>query len=155
MVRPSFIQELYVDSHDAIKRDTATMSHRTSLWQPPFGGNCVNWLMGHLIVSRCNFLMLLDVPSVWSMEQCRRFMPGSEPVTGESGSVSFAMLLADFDRTQDRLLELLTRTTAEDLSVIKGKRSVAETLLYYQAHEANHAGQIELLSQFSGQETGG
>jgi len=155
MVRPSFIAELYVDSHDAIKRDTATMSHGSSLWQPPFGGNCVNWLMGHLIVSRCSFLILLDVPSVWSMEQCRRFAPGSEPVTGESGLVSFALLLADFDRTQDRLLEALAQATADDLNVIKGKRTMAETFLLYHAHEANHASQIELLSQFSGQETGG
>ena len=146
MVRPRFIEELYVDSYDVVKHHTAGISHSASLWRPSSGTNCINWLLGHLIVSRCNFLMLLGAPSIWSMEQCRRFMPGSPPVTGEADSITLAALLADFERTQDQLRHALDRITAEELSVIKGERTVAESPLYYQTHEAAHAGQIEILS---------
>ena len=146
MVRPRFIEELYIDSYELIKQHTVGISHTASLWQPPSGDNCINWLLGHLIVSRCNFLMLLNAPSIWSMEQCRRFMPGSRPVTGQVDSVPLASLLADLDRTQEQLREALGRITAEELGVINGERTVVESLVYYQAHEAAHAGQIEILS---------
>ena len=65
-----------------------------------------------------------------------------------------ATLLRDFDRTQEQLCDALTRCTAEDLGAVKRERIVAESLLYYQAREASHAGQIELLCQLATSETG-
>jgi len=91
MIQPKFLKELFVDSHSAVKIYTMGITHDESVWQPPFGGNSVNWIMGHLVVSRCNFLMLLNVPSIWNMDQCMRFIPGSSPVTGEADSVPFSI----------------------------------------------------------------
>ena len=150
MIRAQFIEERFVESYGAIRRDTAGLSHGATLWQPPFGGNCINWIVGHLVVSRCNFLMLLDVPSIWNMDQCRRFMPGSQPVTIEAGSVPFATLLSDLERTQEQLRSALSRVATEELAALHDEWTVAEALLYYQTHESSHAGQIELLSRYCG-----
>ena len=128
MIQPQFLSDQFVDSHSAIKLYTMGITHDESVWQPPFGGNSVNWIMGHLVVSRCNFLMLLELPSIWTMDQCLRFVPGSAPVTGDADSVPFQTLLADFDRTQ-----------------IKSGRTIAESLAYYLAHESHHAGYLEIL----------
>jgi hypothetical protein len=145
MIRPHFLKELFADSYEAVWQCTKRITHNESVWQPPFGGNSINWIMGHLVVSRCNFLMLLDVPSIWTMDQCLRFIPGSAPVTGDADSVPFESLRSDYDRTQELLVDALERATGEDLQEIKGERTVAESLAYYQSHEANHAGQLELL----------
>jgi hypothetical protein len=153
MVRPHFIREQYVDSYTSVRQQVQGISHNASVQQPPFDGNTINWILGHLVVSRCNFLMLLGVPSIWRMAQCRRFMPGSPPVTGDADSVPLASLLADYDRTQEQLLEALARLTAGDLEQMKGDQTLAETLVFYQAHESYHAGQLELLRQLAENET--
>jgi len=145
MIQPKFLKELFVDSHSAVKIYTMGITHDESVWQPPFGGNSVNWIMGHLVVSRCNFLMLLNVPSIWNMDQCMRFIPGSSPVTGEADSVPFESLLKDFDRTQQQLISALNEVSDELYSQMKEDRTVAESLAYYQSHESHHAGQLEIL----------
>jgi len=89
--------------------------------------------------------MLLDVPSIWTKDQCMRFIPGSAPVTGDGDSVAFGTLLADFDRTQEQLVSALKESTVENLKHIKAGRTIAESLTYYLAHESHHAGQLEIL----------
>jgi hypothetical protein len=149
VIHPQFLREIFTDSYSAIKHHTKRISHSESIWQPPFGGNSINWIMGHLVVSRCNFLMLLDVPSVWSMDQCLRFIPGSSPVTGEVDSVPFESLISAYDRTQEQLVSALDQVSDEVLRQIKGDRTVAESLVFYQSHEAEHAGQLELLCRLA------
>ena len=154
MIEPQFLQALFVDTYDAIKRQMEGITHRDSVRQPPFEGNCINWILGHLVVARCNFLMLLDVPSIWGMDQCRRYIPGSAPVTGDDDAVPFDSLLTDLDRTQDQLLTALARVSAEDLHTIKDDQSIGEHLISYHAHESYHLGQLELLRQLVSKETG-
>ena len=89
--------------------------------------------------------MLLDVPSIWTMDQCRRFIPGSKPVTGDADAVPFNQLMADFARTQELLVEALNKVTDEELAEVKGEMTVAESLVYYLAHESQHVGQLEIL----------
>ena len=149
MVRSRFLQEMFTASYSSIKEYSKDVTHTESIWQPPFGGNSINWIMGHLVVSRCNFLMLLNVPSIWSMDQCLRFIPGSAPVTGDDDSVPFDSLVADFEKTQEHLIHALNQSTLEDLQQIKGDRTVAESLVYYQSHEAEHAGYLELLCRLA------
>jgi hypothetical protein len=149
MIRSQYLQQMYAENYSLIKQYTRSVTHGESVWQPPFGGNCINWIMGHLVVSRCNFLMLLNVPSIWTMEQCLRFIPDSAPVISDDDAVPFDRLLADFDRTQDQLLDALEHVSDELLGEIKGDKTVAESLLYYHSHEAGHAGYLELLCRLA------
>jgi hypothetical protein len=145
MIQPKFLREMFIDSHSAIKLYTMGITHSESVWQPPFGGNSINWIMGHLVVSRCNFLIPLNVPSIWTRDQCMRFIPGSAPVTGDADSVTFESLLADFDRTQEQLNRALREASDELLSQNTEEMTIAESLVYYQSHESQHAGQLEIL----------
>jgi hypothetical protein len=147
MIQPRFLQALFADTYDDIQRQTQGITHGDSVQQPPFDGNCINWILGHLVVARCNFLMLLEVPSIWSMEQCRRFIPGSAPVTGAEDALPLDALLAGLARTQEQLLTALARVSAEDLQQVKGEQAIGEHLISYHAHEAYHLGQLELLRQ--------
>ncbi len=147
MIAPRFVQALFADTYDAIKRQMEGITHTDSVQQPPFDGNCINWTLGHVVVARCNFLMMLDVPSIWGMDKCRRYIPGSAPVTDAEDAVPFDSLLADLDRTQDQLITALSCVSAEDLRAIKNDRSIGEHLISYHAHESYHLGQLELLRQ--------
>ena len=153
MVEPRFLQALFVDTYDAIRRQMEGITHSDSVRQPPFDGNCINWILGHVVVARCNFLMMLDVPSIWGMDKCRRYIPGSAPITGTDDAVPFDSLFADLDRTQDQLLTALARISAEDLCTIKNDQSIGEHLISYHAHESYHLGQLELLRQLVSKET--
>ena len=164
MIHVQFLQEIFVDSYSSVKLHTMSITHAESVWQPPFGGNSINWIMGHLVVSRCNFMIPLGGASIWTMDQCMRFIPGSAPVTGDSDSVPFDSLLSDFDRTQKQLMSALETAAVEKLgqssgagssgdrssdASSSGDRSIAESLVYYQSHEAEHAGYLELLCRLA------
>jgi hypothetical protein len=144
-IDPHFFQEIYQDSYILIKNQVDGLSEDECLVQPPWGGNCVNWILGHLIVARCNFLTMLDTASVWEMERCRRYIPGSAPVTSADGAVPIDKMRSDLDRTQEDLLSALTTATDESLQVISGEKTKAEHLLIYNIHEAYHGGQLEIL----------
>jgi hypothetical protein len=153
MIEPRFLQALFAGTYDGIKRQMAEITHGDSVRQPPFDGNCINWILGHLVVARCNFLMMLDVPSIWGMDRCRRYIPGSAPVTGDDDAVPLDSLLAGLDRTQDQLIGALNHVSAEDLCLVKDDQSIGEHLISYHAHESYHLGQLELLCQLVGKET--
>ncbi len=150
MIDSQLLCALFTDTYASVKRQIEGLSHPESVYQPPFGGNCANWIVGHLVVARCNFMMLLDVPSIWSMDQCRRFIPGSSPVTGADDAVPFQTLVADLERIQEQLLAALGDVAAQKLDVISGDKSVGAHLAFYHAHEAYHAGQLEFLRQMLG-----
>jgi len=107
----------------------------------------MHWIVGHIVVARCNFLMMLDVPSIWDWSTCEFFIPGSAPTAEAADQVGFATLLADLDRTQNQLLAVLERVTAADLAVVKDNQAIGEHLIEYTVHEAYHAGQLEVLRQ--------
>ena len=146
-IGPQFLQDIYKDSYTLIKTQVEGLNEAESLVQPPGGGNCINWILGHLIVARCNFLTMLDASSVWEMERCRRYIPGSAPVTSADDTLSIEIMRSDLDRTQNDLLSALVQATVESLQIISGEKTKCEHLLIYNIHEAFHGGQLEILRQ--------
>ncbi len=156
MIAPQLLRTLFFDNHTKIKEATANLTHEESIQNPSFGGNCIHWIVGHLVVARCNFLTLLDVPSIWDWPTCKLFVPGSSPTVEAADHLRFSSMLADLDRTQSQLLASLTdfadladlnRSKTSDLAVTKEDKSIGEQLTEYAAHEAYHAGQLSILRQ--------
>jgi len=147
MIRRKILFMLFTDSYDAIKQQIESISHSVSVQQPPFGGNCIHWITGHLVVARCNLLLLLDVPSIWQIDKCKKFVPGSSPIINAEDAIPFETIRTDLERTQDLLVTCLNRASDDSLLQIKGDQSVAEQFITYHAHEAYHLGQLEILCQ--------
>ena len=145
MLHSQFISELYCDTYGQVKSATTGIDHSHSLLEIAPGINCLNWIVGHIVVARCNFLMFLDVPSIWGLEQIRRFVPGSTPGLDLDDALPFAQLLADLDRSQEQLTTALVLATPATLTATIQDKSIAEHLAFYAAHEAFHTGQIELI----------
>lgn len=138
-----------------LQRQTEGLSHEDSLLQPSPRGNCLNWVLGHIIVNRDRVLALFGEEPVLSAEQTARYRTESEPITGDGPSVMrLDQLMPALDRSQQRVAGALERLVPGDLdrNVQVGERTstMGQRLFFLYFHEVFHTGQTELLRQLAG-----
>jgi uncharacterized damage-inducible protein DinB len=152
--------ETLIQSFDLTRRvihmQTEGLTHADSLVQPPFRGNCLNWVLGHILVGRNQVLTILGEPQIWDEAEAARYRSGSEPVTGEEQALSLKRLLADLDHSQERIaaaLELVSPASlAEPVESGERERSRGQAVAFLHWHETYHTGQLELLRQLAGKD---
>jgi uncharacterized damage-inducible protein DinB len=140
-----------------IRMHTKELTHQDSLLQPPFKGNCLNWVLGHIAVNRNRVLQLLGEEMILTEDEAARYEAGSEPITKqEDGVLSLVMLLAALERAQKDIEAGMQRVTAEELAskIQIGQQSmtVGQRLFGLYFHETYHTGQTELLRQLASTE---
>jgi uncharacterized damage-inducible protein DinB len=139
-----------------IKLQTGGLSHEDSILQPPFRANCLNWVLGHIIVGRETALKLLGQTPVWGEEEVSRYVTGSEPITGHERALPLERLLGDLDRSQQRIAAALEQATPEHLAALVesrgSERPLGQALAGLHWHETYHTGQLELLRQLAGKD---
>ncbi len=145
VIAPAHLGALFQESYSYIKDHSEGIGHADSIQTPPWGGDCLHWTVGHIVVARCNFLILLDVPSIWDWATCALFVPGSSPTVEASNHIDFTSLCSDLARTQDYLLGAVARLGASELAVVKDGRTIGEHLASYATHESYHAGQLKII----------
>lgn len=62
--------------YDIVERNLDGMTHEQSLARPAAGGNCANWILGHLVNVHNGLMEVLGEDPVWESEQlglARRF----------------------------------------------------------------------------------
>ena len=141
-------------NYNVLHRQTEGLTHDESLLQPPFRGNSLNWVLGHIIRHRNLMLEALGRESLWTAGEDAMYGTDSEPITGpDSPHISFDRLLDDLTHTQDLLLEIAEIMTDEELAAPYNERfSIQERIVFLSWHEAYHAGQTELLRQLAGKD---
>lgn len=145
MISPTKIQKMYTKTYDLIMRQLAGLTHVDSLRQFPSGGNCLNWTLGHITVSRLNVLAMLgDNTSLWDWTEARRYIPGSPPIINEQDAIHFDTIRAILVQSQQRLHFVLGALSLDALEQPVGSSTVGDELITYSLHEAYHTGQIEL-----------
>jgi uncharacterized damage-inducible protein DinB len=139
-------------NYQVIKMQTDGLSNEDSLIQPPFRGNCMNWVLGHIIYFRGRQLKVLGDSSDWPAEQIQRYANESEPVSGSAEDVlSLAQLLSLLGQSQERMTAKLQDISEDYFDDVLGDRGTrGEILGMLQRHEAYHTGQLELLRQLAG-----
>jgi uncharacterized damage-inducible protein DinB len=146
------LQKLFGINHRALELNVKGLSHEESLIQPPRGGNCLNWVAGHVVANRNFILGLVGEQPIWSEAEMEAYKRGSAPIKDSSRARKFEDIVADFTRSQERLRAGLSRLTEEDLARKKGDETVGDTLHFLQFHEAYHVGQMGLLRRMAGKE---
>lgn len=141
-------------THQIIKMQTDGLSNTDSLLQAPFRSNCLNWVLGHIIVGRNSALRLLGETPLWEEQETSLYRSGSEPITGKGQALPLERLLGDLGESQQRISAALERTSPEELAAyveFRGsERSVGQALAGLFWHETYHTGQLELLRQLAG-----
>jgi hypothetical protein len=83
MITPKELASAYALDVATAKEQTEGLTHADSVVQPPVQGNCLNWVMGHVLDTRNDVLKLLGEPAILTAAQAKRYGYGSEPVCGE------------------------------------------------------------------------
>ncbi|GMQ78063.1 MAG: hypothetical protein BMS9Abin02_0560 [Anaerolineae bacterium] len=145
--------QAFKTNHWLIHQLVDGLNHADSIVQPPYRGNCLNWVLGHIIVSRNQALKLLEVSPVWSAVEINLYDTGSKPITGDEQGINFENLLVTLDLTQDRIQTGLDVIGNDQLDLVvetsRGIRPVGKHIASLNWHETYHIGQLELLREIA------
>lgn len=149
----SLIQKYKLTAY-IIHRQTEGITNEESIIQPPVRGNCMNWILGHILNDRNLVLSLLGEELVFDKAEAERYQRDSEPVSRLEEGLLFEKLLEKFDLSQKRIVSGLRSITSERLAEIDQvgtrKEEVGALISFIHWHETYHTGQFELLRQLAG-----
>ena len=147
---PATLAMLFDTSYSALRANVEEITHSDSLFSPLHGGNCINWVLGHIVWGRNRILALLDEEPIWNEKTVARYKTGSKPLTDASEAQHLEEILSAFDDSQERVTAALRRATNADLAAPHKKMTVGQELASLHFHEAYHIGQIGLLRRLLG-----
>jgi uncharacterized protein YciI len=143
-------------NRQVIEMQADGLTHADSLLQLPFRGNCLNWVLGHILANRNRVVDLLGETPFWSEEDVARYARGSEPIASEGQALPLERLLEDLERSQGLieagLAQVAHRELAAPVAGDKRGRALGELLVGLHWHETYHIGQLEILRQLAGKD---
>lgn len=142
-------------NHNVIKMQTEGLSQADTLIQPQPSGNCMNWVLGHLLDNQITLLELLGAQSPVDGEEQAAYRRESEPVRAEGeGVLSLERLLEGHAAVHQALVARLEEMDEGDFTrqIQHGERTttLGWRFLFLHFHFTYHVGQLELLRQLAG-----
>ena len=135
------------------------LTHDDSLVHPKGGGNCVNWVLGHLVKARNDALGLLGADPLYPPNDFDRYATGKPPLTDPGEALPFPMLQESFTSLQQPLVAALRAVSSETLArpvpdspTGNPNETVSSFIVAIAFHEAYHLGQVGLLRRTLGKD---
>jgi hypothetical protein len=155
MITAKEYQSMLEGNLELIKEQIKDVSDSEMLIQPPNGGNCMLWTLGHLTESLIPILRFLDGKKPEGLTDLSRFERGSEPILGpEAGLMTASELMTAYEVLHKAVLEKLEPMTDADFDEeVPGFGRPARRgwmLFFMEFHHAYHIGQLELLRNLAG-----
>jgi len=146
--------ELYKNNHDIIHKQLTEISHDESLMQLPFRGNCMNWVVGHILGVRGEALKLMGLSGTLNAAEEKVYGYGSDPLTDPAKACDLTSMVNRLDESLARIIDGLDSLTPAELDrqvrIWRGPMPLMAALSFIQWHESYHTGQLELLRQLAG-----
>jgi uncharacterized damage-inducible protein DinB len=140
----------------ALKMNLEGLTDGESLVQPQPAGNCLNWVVGHILANRAGILGLLGQDSAWNEEEAEPYKRGSEPLTDRARAKGLDELVAMLETSQESILAGLSEISEEALQAPspsgKDGETVETALAGLVFHEAYHVGETGILRRLLGHE---
>jgi hypothetical protein len=146
-------------AHQVVRLNAEGITHEESVRPPGPAGNCLNWVVGHLVALYGRSLPLLGQEPVMAPGELARYDRGSEPLTDPAAALPLDRLLAAWDEASRRfdagLAALAPETLDRPAPFSPGGdpdetvRSLLATVLFHQGY---HSGQTGILRRTSGRE---
>jgi uncharacterized damage-inducible protein DinB len=140
----------------ALKMNLEGLTHEESLVQPQPAGNCLNWIVGHILASRAGMLGLLGLDNLWTDDELEPYQRGSSALTDPARARQLGDLVALLETSQEAILAELSEITDEELEAPSPDGFLGDTVEKALAglafHEAYHVGQTGLLRRLLGHE---
>ena len=146
---------LYIRELNLIKIQTDGLTQADTLIQPQPSGNCMNWVLGHLLEYQINLLELLGGEAPAEVPDVSRYRRESNPIKADGPDVlSLDSLLAGHEavhaRVAARLADLTDAEFAGEIQIGERKMTLGYRVLFLFFHYTYHVGQLELLRQMAG-----
>ena len=141
----------------AVTTNVDGVTHEDSLLQPRPNGNCINWVLGHLVVTYDKALSILGEKPVIGLDGLKNYDRGAPPLKDPAAARDFTELLAAWGEATKRIDTAIDGLTPEQLdrpvpSSPSGNpdETVRTLLTSVMWHQAYHAGQLGVLRRVAG-----
>jgi uncharacterized damage-inducible protein DinB len=145
-------------THQIVRLCVDGVTHDDSLIRPQPGGNCLNWVVGHLLWAYQGALPMLGQEPVMKEGSLKQYARHSPPLQ-DPDAVPFDKLMTAWDESSRRFDAGLTRLTSEVLDRLAPgsptndpNETVRSLLAVTMFHQAYHAGQTAILRRITGRE---
>lgn len=130
-----YFKTLFEFNHVALNKNLDDVSHQNSLIVPAGNGSCINWIMGHILVSRDLILQILQLPKCSNDDMKKLYSPGTHnPPAGAAHRIE--VLRKIYNDSHARIMEVLP---GRKVPYSEEKTKNPAAMLF---HEAYHIGQI-------------
>lgn len=151
MTPPRLLSRLFEMNYEALFRNLEGITHDDSLVHPAPAGNCINWVLGHILATRNRIHMLLGLAEAWSPELAQRYSGRDGAGWTPESAVDLRTIAGDLARSQQAIMGALDDLPSSALAKQSPDgRTLAEVLGFFHFHEAYHGGQIALLRRIVG-----
>ncbi|RPI17422.1 MAG: DinB family protein [Ignavibacteriae bacterium] len=127
-----------------INKSLHDIDHEESIIEPELGGNSINWILGHLVVSKDDVLKDLGLESLGNKEYEKNYERGTKP--DPKCAIKLEEILKLFNEGHEKVMKALEENPVTD----EEKR---QNIIFLAFHEAYHCGQIGLLRRVLGKES--
>ncbi len=145
--------QAFKTNHWLVHRLVDGLNHVDSIVQPPYQGNCLNWVLGHIVVSRHRVLSLLEQTPVWADNEIAIYDTDSKPITGDGQGLKFEDVLTALDLAEERIQDGLSEISSDRLNQVvetsRGIKPIGKHIAGRNWHETYHIGQLELLREIA------
>ena len=145
--------------HRVVKLNVDGLTQDESLIQPQPGGNCLNWVIGHLLWVYDQMLPMVGQSPVLGTDTLKRYARGTPHIQNPAEALDLARLMAAWDEAAQRMeagLESLTPEALDQPAPLSPTNNPNETVSSLLSsvffHQAYHAGQTGLLRRMAGKE---
>lgn len=156
MDRETLLNQLALVDY-VVNQNLDGISHEDSLKVPAEGGNCCNWIMGHVVRSRNQAIQLLGIPS--SIDESKYEVYTDAPLADPSKAVRFEDIVASFRAMQPRFIEGLQNLSSDEAAkpapfspAGNPNETVGSLMGAFVFHETYHVGQTGVLRRITGKE---
>ena len=136
-------------------RQVEGLTHADSLLQPDFRGNCLNYVLGHIVVHREKVMEMLGLTPIMDPTSRALYDYGSDPITEAVEGVLELDELMDLLSQMNELItsavkDLTAEALAREVKLGESSATLGQRLEFFGWHEAYHVGQTEYLRQLAG-----
>lgn len=143
-------------NHRVTHRNIQDVTHEESLVPPAPAGNCLNWVLGHVLATRNLVLASLGEPPVLDAAKAAPYERGATPPLPVEDALRLEEIVAALDCSQTTIASKMPALEDGALAQIfsgpppLGTTSLGERLATLSFHEAYHVGQCGLLRRLLG-----
>ncbi|RMF57310.1 MAG: DinB family protein [Calditrichaeota bacterium] len=151
---PDELAKMFQYNYYCLMKNLDGISEEESFFQPVPGGNCLNWVTGHILATRNLIFFCLNKEPVLEESLASRYKRGSEPITEPQQGLPWDDLLNLLENSQEQLLTTIKNLSPQDLRrrELDDQETLAEKLIGLHFHEAYHVGQTGILRRLLGKE---